>query len=177
MATDNYADKAEKLFLEGYSCSQAILMAWARECDLDIITAKKISAPFGGGMGRLRKTCGSLTGAFMVIGLKFGNIEPKDMKTKLNAYRLTRLLAERFGKIHGSTECGELLATQVTDSEVKKRLHHQKICRQLVRDAALLLAEIIKKNCNCSQGTESSRDHPVLHSTSMLRQSDHENLR
>ena len=146
MTPDDYANEAEKLFIEGYSCSQAILMAWARECDLDIVTAKKIGAPFGGGMGRLRKTCGSLTGAFMVIGLKYGNTEPKDMKTKLNSYRLTRLLAEQFGKIHGSTECAELLASQATGSEIKKRLHHQKICRQLVRDAALLLAEIIKKN-------------------------------
>ncbi len=146
MIAGDYADTAEKLFLEGYSCSQAILMAWARECGLDIGTAKKIAAPFGGGMGRLRKTCGSLTGAFMVLGLKYGNSEPKDMKTKLNSYRLTRLLAKRFAKIYGTTECVELLSCHVTGSQVKKRQHHQKICRRLVRDAALLLAEIIAEN-------------------------------
>lgn len=146
MINSDYADKAEKLFLEGYSCSQAILMAWARECGLDSDTAKKIAATFGGGMGRLRKTCGSLTGAFMVLGLKYGNTEPKDLKTKFNSYFLTRLLAERFAGIHGSTECAELLSCHVTDSQVKKRQHHQKICRQLVRDAALLLAEITAEN-------------------------------
>ncbi len=147
----DYADTAEKLFLEGYSCSQAILMAWARECGLDMLTARKIAGPFGGGMGRLRETCGSLTGAFMVLGLRYGNTEPRDLKTKFNSYRLVRQLTERFVQIHGASRCAELLSGHVTDSQVKKREHHQKICRRLVRDAALLLAEIIEENPDAEQ--------------------------
>ena len=105
----NKIAKAEKYFQEGYACSQSVLMAFAEESGLDIETAKKVSSTFGAGMGRLRKTCGALTGAFMSIGLKYGNTMPDDMKAKLDSYDMVRELAKRFTEKHGTTECGELL--------------------------------------------------------------------
>ena len=77
--------EALKHFDEGYACSQSVLLAFADHFKLDKTMAKRISSTFGGGMGRLRETCGAVTGGFMVLGLAFGNEEPKDLDTKLNS--------------------------------------------------------------------------------------------
>lgn len=50
-----HADKARELFNEGYNCSQAVLGAFAEDAGLDVKTAFRLSAPFGGGMGRMRE--------------------------------------------------------------------------------------------------------------------------
>ncbi len=149
------SDLAEKLFLHGYACSQAILLAFANETGLDERQAKLIAAPFGGGMGRLRLTCGALSGAFMVLGLKYGNEQPKDLKRKYSCYELVQDLAKKFVAIHGSTECGVLLKNKVSLKEIEQRKHHQKICHILVRDVAILLEEILAKDNHYSH-------HPSL---------------
>ena len=65
----NKADLAEKLFREGYNCAQAVVCAFAEECQLGEKTLFKISSSFGGGMGRLREVCGCVSGMFMVAGM------------------------------------------------------------------------------------------------------------
>ena len=67
-----HADKARELFNDGYNCSQAVLGAFAEDAGLDVKTALRLSAPFGGGMGRMREVCGGVSGMFMAIGLFFG---------------------------------------------------------------------------------------------------------
>lgn len=136
--------KAESYFLEGYACSQSVLMAYAEEEGLDMETAKKISSTFGGGMGRLRKTCGALTGAFMVLGLKYGNTEPKDMKNKLTTYDMVRELHNKFMSKHGTSDCKELLIKYADAKSVEAREHHKIICNSLVKDATNMLEEILK---------------------------------
>lgn len=71
-----HADKARELFNDGYNCSQAVLGAFAEDAGLDVKTALRLSAPFGGGMGRMREVCGGVSGMFMAIGLFFGYDEP-----------------------------------------------------------------------------------------------------
>jgi C_GCAxxG_C_C family probable redox protein len=134
--------KAEEFFLEGYACSQAVLMAFADEIGLDMETAKKVSSTFGGGMGRMRKTCGALTGAFMVIGIKYGNTKPDDMETKLNSYDIVQELAKKFKAKHGTTNCAKLLKKYTTPDAVENRNHHKIICSKLVKDATNMLEHI-----------------------------------
>ena len=65
MNKQEIVSKAQSYFDEGYACSQSVLLAFADQFDLDERTAKLISSTFGGGMGRLRQTCGAVTGGFM----------------------------------------------------------------------------------------------------------------
>ena len=133
--------KAQSFFDEGYACSQSVLMAYAENFDIDLKTAKLISSTFGAGMGRLRKTCGALTGGFMVLGLAYGNEEPGDMPAKLSAYAKVRELYHKMDTIHGTVNCKELLQKHASQSEVEERKHHKILCRQIVGEVAGLLYE------------------------------------
>lgn len=139
-------DKALSIFSEGYACSQTILLTFADQYQLDENTAKLISSTFGGGMGRLREKCGAVTGGFMVLGLANGNIDPKDMDTKLVAYQKVRDLNQQVEKIHGTTSCAELLKAHATEDEVTQRMHHQIICSKIIGDVAGLLYDMIEQS-------------------------------
>ena len=136
-------EKALTLFDEGYACSQSVLLAFANEFNLDERTAKLVSSTFGGGMGRLRQKCGALTGGFMVLGLKYGNTDPKDMETKLHAYKMVRELNKQVEDIHGTSNCFELLKKHATKADVEARRHHKLICRTMVGDTVGVVYDMI----------------------------------
>ncbi len=145
MTKQESIERALALFDEGYACSQSILMTYAGLFDLDEDTAKKISSTFGGGMGHLRQKCGALTGSFMVLGLAYGNRDPKDMETKLTAYRKVRELNQLIEEIHGSSNCFELISKHATEAQITERKHHKSICRQVVADTAGALFDMLQK--------------------------------
>ena len=68
------SEKAKELFTKGYNCSQAVLGAFAEDLGMDFETAMKLSSSFGGGMGRMREVCGTVSGMFMAAGLKLSLI-------------------------------------------------------------------------------------------------------
>jgi len=143
MTKQEAINKATVLFDEGYACSQAVLLTFANLFDLDERTAKLISSTFGGGMGRLRQKCGAVTGGFMVLGLKYGNENPKDMETKLAAYRKVRDLNHLVEEIHGTSNCGEILKKFASEADVAARKHHKIICRRVVADVTEQLYNLI----------------------------------
>ena len=97
-------------------------------------------------MGRLRQKCGAITGGFMVLGLKYGNTEPKDMDTKLNAYKLVRELNKRVEELHGTSNCFELLKKHANTADIEARKHHKLICRQVVGDTTGLIFDILAEH-------------------------------
>jgi C_GCAxxG_C_C family probable redox protein len=145
MTKEESIAKAQSLFDEGYACSQSILLAFANRFNLDDNTAKLISSTFGGGMGRLRQKCGAVTGGFMILGLAYGNTDPKDMDTKLKAYKKVRELNHLTEEIHGTSNCFELLRKHATEADITERRHHKIICRKVIGDVAGLLFEIINQ--------------------------------
>ena len=49
-------DIAKQNFMNGYNCSQAVLLAFCEDFGLEKETALKISEPFGGGIMTILKT-------------------------------------------------------------------------------------------------------------------------
>lgn len=142
MTKNDTISKALSYFDEGYACSQSVLLAFAQELDLNENAAKLISSTFGGGMGRLRQKCGAVTGGFMVLGLTYGNSDPKDMDTKLAAYKKVRELNHLFEDIHGTSICAELLKKYTTEADVTERKHHKIICRKIVSNVVGILHDL-----------------------------------
>ncbi len=138
------AERAKNYFLEGYNCAQAVALAFADVAGVEEQTLKAISLPFGGGMGRLRQTCGGVTGGVMVLGLLFPELG------KSESYALVQEFAKRFVERNGSINCGELLTgvgiktdTSPNAEERTKEYYKKRPCAELVFDAA----EIVEALC------------------------------
>lgn len=144
-------DIAKQNFMNGYNCSQAVLLAFCEDFGLEKETALKISEPFGGGMGRMREVCGTVTGMFMVLGLAMGNSDAKDGSTKKNIYKSVQELAERFKQDNGSIICRELLGLQKANkesyvpSERTTEYYKKRPCPELCKYAADILEDYLKE--------------------------------
>ena len=129
------AEKAKEFFEKGYACSQAVALAFSDVMNVDEATICKIMLPFGGGLGRLRLTCGAVSGMFIVLGLLEGNTDNKNVEAKMAHYVKVRELANRFKEKNGGTIiCRELCASR------------QKNCATLVSDCAEITYDWINKD-------------------------------
>lgn len=144
-----HSDLAERLFREGYNCSQAVLLAFSDVTKLDNDTAAKLASSFGGGLGRMREVCGAVSGAAMVLGIAKGYSDSKDNNAKKEHYKLIQDFAARFKEKNGSIICRELLSgvktTEGKEPEARTQEYYKKRpCPLLVRDAAEILDEMLK---------------------------------
>ena len=119
---------------------------------IDTETALKMSASFGGGMGRMRQVCGAVSGMFMVNGLDNGQTDPSDKEAKQRNYAKVQELAAAFRSENGSILCGELLAgtcRKVSDdpqpSERTPEYYRKRPCAEYVRCCAQLIESHIRK--------------------------------
>lgn len=144
------AQLAENYHGQGFGCSQSVLASFAADYGLDEKLALKLATGFGSGMGRMCEVCGALTGAFMVIGLKFGRCESDGTrygeKTE-NTYRLVREVAEKFKERNNSILCRELVGYDLNDPEQRAKVVEQgvfqKVCAKCIRDAVEILEETL----------------------------------
>jgi len=146
----NRVDLAVSCFNEGFVCSQALLSTYAPLFGLDRETALKIADPFGGGMARMGETCGAVTGAFMVIGLKQGRTVVEDFQTHEDLYSLVNEFVRRFISRNKSIVCRELLDLDISFQqglkEARDRDLFQTVCPDYVRDAAEIIEELLEIN-------------------------------
>lgn len=112
-------EQAVALFMEGFNCSQSVFAAYADLFGMDRETALRVSASFGGGIGRMREVCGAANGMFLVAGMLTGSIEGKDQTAKKNNYEVVQRLAAEFKKENGGSYiCRELLGLNKDGSKV-----------------------------------------------------------
>ena len=143
------AQKAKDLFLSGYACSQAVALAFSDLTDIDEVSLKKVTLPLGGGLGRLRQTCGAVTGMAMIIGLLFSKDE-NTHENKLDTYAIVQELAKKFEAEKGTLNCKQLLINAGVDVETggapAKRTdgyYHHRPCEDIVYLAAQILEEYL----------------------------------
>ncbi|MDE7295982.1 MAG: C-GCAxxG-C-C family protein [Clostridia bacterium] len=137
-------EQAKNNFLQGYNCTQAVMLAFSDLLGIDEQTIKAVALPMGGGMGRLRQTCGGVSGAVMCLGLIF------PQKSKNEMYALVQEFAKRFQAKNGSINCGELLSgagVKADTSPVAEArtpdYYKKRPCPDLIADAADILEKLI----------------------------------
>ena len=121
----DHVTEALELFKSGFHCSQAVLAVFSEESGLPRETALKIACPFGGGIGGFGRTCGAITGALMVIGLKYGSAKATDPEARMLTRNKTRELIEKFERVHGKSTCNELVGfdrSNLSGAELKAKL-------------------------------------------------------
>lgn len=143
------ADKAVELFKSGYNCAQAVVGAFCEELGMDKETALRASEGFGGGMGRMRLTCGTVSAMAFLAGLKYSKAQAGDLETRTLVYETVRKMAGEFEKKNGSIICSELLgASKPNDNGARPEARTQEYykkrpCAGCVLDAAKIVEEIL----------------------------------
>jgi len=149
-------ENAVKLFKQGYNCSQSVVAAFADMYGFTKEQALKMAASFGGGIGRMRETCGAACGLFMLAGLETGATEGSDREGKAANYALVQQLAKEFKKRNGALRCADLLGLSekepiVSTPEVRSNAYYKKRpCVKMVEEAARIWVEYIRDNRNYS---------------------------
>jgi len=141
------ADTALSSFNKGITCSSSVFSAFADELGLDDKTAKKIGCGFGAGISRTGNVCGAVSGAIMVIGLRYGKTEPGDDAATEKTRALVRQFILAFTQKNGSVNCTELLGYNLSKTDEFEKAREQKLfvttCPELVRDAVEILEKIL----------------------------------
>jgi C_GCAxxG_C_C family probable redox protein len=108
------ADLVEDQFSQ-FNCAQTVFSLFAPDLGIDEKTALKIASGFGGGMA-CAETCGAVTGAYMVIGMKHGHAtsNPDD---KANTKMLVKQFNQKFTQQHGSLICKKLTGFDISTPE------------------------------------------------------------
>jgi len=140
-------EKAISSFRGNFNCAQSILSSYASKYGFDRDLALKIATGFGGGMGRLQNTCGAVSGAFMVIGLRYGRGINDNTEARDKTYQVVREFTNQFQEMHGSIICRELLGCDINTPEGKdyydRNDFFEKKCFQYVKDSAKILEELL----------------------------------
>ena len=156
------AQRAQAFFEKGYNCCQSVFLAFAEHYGFDQDTAARLSASFGGGVGRLREVCGAVSGMALVCGLECGATDGADQAGKAKNYEQMQQLAARFQTQNGSLICRELLGVdkqqQVTEMTGGMGNHQPQArtekyyavrpCKELVGTAADIIEEWLSKRAD-----------------------------
>ena len=152
------AERAVELFKQGFNCSQAVFASCADLYGIDDEQlALRLSASFGGGMGRMRLVCGAASGMFLLAGLHNGSCTPHDNEGKMANYAFVQELAGEFKGKYGSLICAELLglapkepsvvSIQPSDprpAERTKQYYEKRPCPEMIAEAVRIYLGKIK---------------------------------
>ena len=147
MASVSRVEDAVNCFCRGAACSQAIVGTYGPPVGLPREQAMKLASGFAGGM-RLAQTCGAVTGAFMVLGLRLAGPDCDQRDGRNDVYAAIRQFAAKFQQRNHSVVCKDLLGCDISTPEgmqkATKEALFRTICPRLVQDAAEILEEIVR---------------------------------
>ncbi len=136
-------NEAKELSSKGFNCAQSVVGACCEKYGIDKETAMKFAGSFGGGL-RCGEVCGAVTGATMIIGLKYGQYLPDDVKAKEKCGEITLAFMEEYKKRNNSFLCKELLGYDPRDKEKAEKSQDKKkaICSNAIELAINMLEEM-----------------------------------
>ena len=142
----NKTEKALSLFSNNFNCSQAVLTAYAKDFGLDEELALKLGTSFGGG-ARNGEICGAVSGALLVLGLKYGHYNAADNAQKSRAYEIAVDYTKRFKEANGSVVCRDLLGYNLTIPEnmecIKEKGLFSSVCPEMIKSAVEILEDVL----------------------------------
>ena len=149
---DKRVEQAVENFMQGYGCCQSVVAAFADLYGMDDLTAKRIAAGFGGGVGRLRMMCGAVSGIVMLAGLDCGQTEGSDRDGKSACYKVVQELLAQSEAENGSLICAEILGLKGHEkahssyiaSPRTAEYYKKRPCAAKVESAARIFARYLK---------------------------------
>lgn len=147
-----HSEIAVELFMKGANCSQSVFAAFSDITGIDEKTSLRLASSFGGGISRLRETCGACLGMCLAAGAVFGydNIGSHDAKKE--HYAKIQMLVKEFAARNGSYNCREILGEEgvsnslVPEKRTAEYYGKRRCCIECVRSAAEILDAYISEN-------------------------------
>ena len=144
------AERAKEFFNKGYNCAQSVALAYADITSLDEEMVAKITASFGGGMGRLREVCGAVSGMAFLASFISPCPGADSAEAKKANYALVQEFAEQFRQQNGNIVCRSLLGLECpkeepTPSPRTAEYYKKRPCSEYVYDAALIVGNYLAK--------------------------------
>ena len=120
---------------KGFNCAQAVACTYCDLVGVDEETMFRMTEALGLGMGGMQGTCGAVSGACVLAGMKrsTGNLEAPNSKAE--SYKLSREITQKFWERNGSLTCKDLKGV-----ETGKVLRS---CPDCIRDAAAIAEQIL----------------------------------
>ncbi|MDR2911370.1 MAG: C-GCAxxG-C-C family protein [Bacteroidales bacterium] len=135
-------------FEEGYNCAQSVVLAYCDIIGLDKETAAKMSLSFGGGIGRMREVCGTITAMAMMAGFRYPAANPTDKGLYTLNYSVVRKMTELFRQSNGTIKCSELVRQVKADTRpvppAMAACIAKRPCARLVAEAADIAGRMLK---------------------------------
>lgn len=143
-------EKAAELFLEGYNCAQSVYIAFAPRMGITEKQAAKMASALGGGLCRMRETCGAVSGGMMVLSALMGYDDPKDDEAKKILYARGQRIMKQFKAQFGTLNCLELLklpkdgALSPVPTPRTREFYQKRPCARFIYEMARLVEEELR---------------------------------
>ena len=141
--------RAIGFFNDGYNCAQSVFMAYADLYGYSPDAAKAVTSSFGGGIGQLHETCGTVNAMVMLTGLQHPVSMPTDQEAKKHNNSVTRNTVKQFTDRFGTMKCGELLKrlpemkADTSPTAFTPRYEAKRPCGRFVEHAARTAGQMI----------------------------------
>lgn len=137
-------------FESGFNCAQSVFLAYSDVFELEPNMAKMMSVSFGGGVGRMREICGTVSAMAMLAGFKYPVLDQTNQEARTKNYGIVQKMADRFKEKHGTIVCRSLLPaaeaaqTAPAPSERNAAYYAKRPCSKYVGDAARIAGQMLK---------------------------------
>lgn len=148
---DERVSRAVGYFKSGYNCAQAVVMAYDDVMGLSTEAIAQLAAPFGGGMGRMREVCGTVSGMTFIAGAIRPAVNPQNLEERKANYALVQHFAQLFREENGDIVCRRLLGLESAversetpmPSQRTEEYYRKRPCAEYVASAARIVAEYL----------------------------------
>lgn len=150
----NRSDQSQQLFKSGYNCCQSVMGAFKDVVGIDEKTLMKLYDGFGGGMARMRLTCGAVSAIASIVGMLYSNGNMGDLQNRYEVYKKVQEAVGVFKEKHGSVICGEILSGVITGGdgprpeERTKEYYQKRPCLGCINDATLIIETFLNDKNN-----------------------------
>lgn len=120
---------------KGYNCAQAVACTYCDLVGVDEETMFRITEALGLGMGNMDGTCGAVSGACVLAGLKNSSANLEKPNSKGSSYKLSKEILKQFKEQNHSVTCRELKGVET--GQVLRP------CADCIKDAAAIAEHVL----------------------------------
>ena len=109
---DQKIKEAFEYHQKGMNCAQSVALPFCEELGMPRALAMRALEGFGAGMGGRGQTCGALSGAVFLAGLKISDGDLEAPASKQETYAACKEICDQFTAACGSAVCADIKESQ-----------------------------------------------------------------